>query len=361
MKNYEQMAQSVFEKKEEYIKKRSKNRKKAIFAICITLVCGVALTSGAIFLNKNGGGVTVGDTPTKTENDRSNEKYPELYELPKKIISTEGTSEEYQEMMAVVTKWEERTITGQYSEAEYNGVSYSGKSKTVAKTVVGEALGVITAKGLDDYTSTLHKKQVVAYEINKISKNCAIAVQFGGDNNYYIYTNPFYSPETLGDFINDLSLEEFLTVGMVDYDNSTGMGDSYVHERIEFTGLEADAVWDILLCDTALKNVYSDLDWFVHKMSISISIPYLGYNNISISLTEDGYLLTNILDTEKAFFIGSDRVDQFTRHMINNCEGLRIIYEPDDNQEDSKKTNGYAESTSSQSVSSTVEHSILTP
>ncbi len=355
MKSYEEMTESVFCKKEEYIKLRSNRRKKVLSALCILLVCGIAVTAG-IIISENGGDILTDNTSSHVEKEDTNQKYPEINKLPQKIIPSTGTSSESVEMTAKVPKWDELTITGQYYEAEYNGVSYSGRSKTVDKNNIGEKIEIITVKGLDEYTSILHKKQVTAYEINKISPNCAIAVQFEGDSNYYIYTNPFYRPETLGDFIEDLSLKDFLTVGKVYYDNSTGMGDSYVNETIEFTGLEVLAVWDILLNDSSLRNVYSDSAWYVNKMSISVNMPYLGYRNISISLTEDGYLWTNILDTGKAFYIGADRVEEFTRHLIDNCEGLRIIYEPDDDQPKSGNKNNSSQSVSSETASYSPEN-----
>ena len=61
-------------------------------------------------------------------------------------------------------------------------------------------------------------------------------------------------------------------------------------------------------------------------MEISVDIPILGYRNISCSLTEEGYLVTNILDTGKAFFIGKEKVQEFVNYIIANYEGYRIVY-----------------------------------
>ena len=52
----------------------------------------------------------------------------------------------------------------------------------------------------------------------------------------------------------------------------------------------------------------------------------LGYENISLGVTENGYLTTNILNTGKAFFIGAEKAQMFMDYVIENCEGYDIIY-----------------------------------
>ena len=87
----------------------------------------------------------------------------------------------------------------------------------------------------------------------------------------------------------------------------------------------------MLLDDLTAKNVdnYDSMNFF-NKMSINVFIPVLGYENISLSVTEDGYITTNILDTGKAFYIGEDKTDMFIEYVLNNCQGYEIIYIQDD-------------------------------
>ena len=60
-------------------------------------------------------------------------------------------------------------------------------------------------------------------------------------------------------------------------------------------------------------------------ISVSINIELLGYENISLTVTEDGYLTTNILDTGKAFFIGKEKAEEFYGYVRENCEGTEKI------------------------------------
>ena len=85
----------------------------------------------------------------------------------------------------------------------------------------------------------------------------------------------------------------------------------------------------MLLSDTTLENVYDDREMYVSHMGISVDIPLLGYENISLSVTEEGYLTTNILDTGKAFYIGKDKVNAFVDYVLNHCEGVELVYEAD--------------------------------
>ena len=61
-------------------------------------------------------------------------------------------------------------------------------------------------------------------------------------------------------------------------------------------------------------------------MNVSVNVPMLGYENINLGFTEDGYIITNILDTGKAFFIGKDKTEVFKNYVINNCQGKKLIY-----------------------------------
>ena len=72
---------------------------------------------------------------------------------------------------------------------------------------------------------------------------------------------------------------------------------------------------------------------FAQSIGISVDIPVLGYNNISVSLTDKGYLITNIFETGKAFYIGEEKVQEFIEYVINNYEGYRIVYVDKDGNE----------------------------
>ena len=89
----------------------------------------------------------------------------------------------------------------------------------------------------------------------------------------------------------------------------------------------------MLFNNVNLQNIYSDNDIgkytsekFSQSIEISVDIELLGYENISVSLTDKGYLLTNILDTGKGFYIGEDKVQEFLNYIKENYDGYEIVY-----------------------------------
>lgn len=52
----------------------------------------------------------------------------------------------------------------------------------------------------------------------------------------------------------------------------------------------------------------------------------MGCKNISISLTDKGYLLTNILGSGKGFYISENKVQAFLDYIKENNDGYQIVY-----------------------------------
>ena len=223
-------------------------------------------------------------------------------------------------------KWEEKTIWQQFRDFERLAIgTYTVRDITVDKAMVEEYLEDVNLHGYDIYTETGHDIVGKVYRIKGINPNCAVALQYPDRTDYFPATCSKYVPATLGQFIDDLNLREHLRVGTV-YHSYRDKNDT-IHDK-EYAGLTVEKVWEMLLFDDALRNEYDEKNWQNHfntKISIRIDMPLLGYENISISLSENGYLRTNLLDTEKLFYIGEDKVDAFMEYVEENCrleEGL---------------------------------------
>lgn len=178
--------------------------------------------------------------------------------------------------------------------------------------------------GQDAYTDAIHETTAAVFEISGVSTDCAIALRFEGQETdpayaYYVYVNSWYQPETLGQLIGDLRLRDTLSFGSVWYEYRKTSGD---YATVEFTGLEQEAIWEHLLSDTAVPAVADyDSRQFRTVISVSVNIPLLGYENISMAVTEDGYLTTNILDTGKTFFLGKEKTKRFVDYVLEHGEG----------------------------------------
>ena len=228
---------------------------------------------------------------------------------------------------AVIPKWNEMSISQQFNEVEYNNSKYSSRITKISNNNILKNIGNATLTGYDTYTETTYNKKAELYSIKDIEEKCAIAIKFEGDTDYYVYVNSYYRPTTLGEFTKDLNLEEIISFGTIYYN----YWDEDLQEdiNVEFYGVDNKIIWQKLFNNKNLENIYSDNDTekytserFSQSIGISVDIPLLGYKNISVSLTDKGYLLTNILDTGK----GEDKVQEFLDYIKDNYNGYKIVY-----------------------------------
>jgi len=213
-------------------------------------------------------------------------------------------------------KWEDKPIWRQFPAFDRNDTQHTIRGITIDPANIGDYLGDISLHGYDVYTETAYTKAAKIYRIQGIHDACAVALQYEGRTDYFPAVNSQYTPTTLGQLIHDLSLREHLQVGTVYH--------SYRDENgalcdVKYSGLTVETVWELLLADTALPNEYNWQTQWTNKISISTHMPLLGYTNISMQLSEEGYLRTTLLDTEKTFFIGKEAVAAFMKHLQEHC------------------------------------------
>lgn len=223
--------------------------------------------------------------------------------------------------IAVAPRWEEQGNSARFGEFEVGEIRYNTRDVELEAAQVGEQLGSAIARGYDIYTDTLHEIGLDYFAIRGISTECALAARFEGDEGYYVYVNTWYRPETLDDFITDLNLRENMTFG--DF-HASYHDENRRLEQVTIHDPDDSIVWELLLSDTSLENVWEDTGWYISVMSISVNIPILGRNS-SIWITEDGYLCTNILNSGKAFYIGEEQVGKFLQYVVLNCPDRTVV------------------------------------
>ena len=220
-----------------------------------------------------------------------------------------------------VKKWDERSITEKFPLININGNEYGVANTAVQSDRIGARISSLTAIGKDVYTQSEYACNAEIYEIKSISSECAAAVKYDGDESYYVCRNPYYKPDTLGQFIDDLDLKNTLTFNAfyATREINGKMSD------LEFSGWTKKRVWGLLFSDTSAKAV-KDFDSMNFEMAVdsSISLKLLGYENISVSVSRDGYIITNILDTGKAFYIGKNAAENFINYLDKECKSKII-------------------------------------
>lgn len=207
--------------------------------------------------------------------------------------------------MEIVTlpEWGEETITEQSSEFEYNGKIYTLMNKAVAAEYIDGKLGNVTLTGCDYNTNTYHTINGDVFKIKNISDKCNVALKFEGSEIYYIYFNRDYFPQTLGEFMDDIDIENTLSIS-----NMYVNGSSVVRDNTREV---------LLTLLNSCREVRNTDDYSHHKRIISFStdIPILGVNNKLMALTKDGYFITNIMEYGYSFYIGEEKVNEFCKQI----------------------------------------------
>ena len=226
--------------------------------------------------------------------------------------------------------WNAKPIAERFPSVAWNATEYLTSSNTaIPLRKIGSRLGKYTATGYDasQDPQTKYQADCEIHAIRSISSACAVAVRFAGTIQYFPYINAYYRPDTLGNFIDDLNLRENLRFNnRIDY--SCWEGENFV--QMEYSLPDPDVIWTMLLSDTGLKNVASVNDTGIDLgvMRCSINVDGIGQRNIALSVTKNGYLTTNILATEKRFFIGKDAVNRFVDYVLEHGSGRRLAETP---------------------------------
>ncbi|MBR5524865.1 MAG: hypothetical protein IKU51_06335, partial [Clostridia bacterium] len=243
------------------------------------------------------------------------------------------------EGLAYIKRWDEKSIVEKFPGFKWNTTvfEYHIKDKPMEETAIGEFITDVVATGYDVYTETTYTQTVHLYAVHDINPKAAVAIQYDGDRVYYPACNGDYTPATLGDLIRDLNLEQTLQVDGVYFEYRDA---DYNFHDTKYSGLTKDTMWQMLLSDTTLPNVYDQQMGFWDTIDVSVSIPLLNISHV-ISVSETGYLFTNLLSTGKAFYVGEEMYTTFVKYVQENCtvESDRVVpYTPATTDEDTATT-----------------------
>lgn len=233
--------------------------------VCVIFITIIGLYKGGLFTSK----------PEIAISKKDNWIIKEV-QVDKNITDTETT---------VAPKWDEMSISQKFMEVTYNQNQYSSRITKISNDNIERNIGTAILTGYDTYTDTYHRKKGELYTIKNIAEECAIAVKFEENSDYYVYVNSYYKPTTLGEFIENLNLKEITSFGTIYYNywdkNSNG---DMEYNNIEFYNVDNKIIWQKLFDNLNLENIYSDNDTakytserFSQSISISVDIPLLGY------------------------------------------------------------------------------------
>jgi len=234
-----------------------------------------------------------------------------------------------------IIPWEEWEIYDQFWQVELDGRSYDVYETPLPGERIGAELSSVVLKGSDPFADFQGKEAVeythpaALYAIEGISVECAVAVQYEGESNLYPACNSYYHSETLGQFIEDLSLRENLVLrGSGTYYHLPGTPDM-VTAQVE--GIDPAKVWELLSANPDAEN-NPDLIYFpgpdplLPLLEMGIDFPLFGIHRLVLTICEDGYVTTNLLATGKAFHIGEEHTQAFLDYVLAECDGYIPVY-----------------------------------
>jgi len=202
-------------------------------------------------------------------------------------------------------RWDEKTLTQQFPEFSYQNTIYGLRDAIIENDYIGDSIGNVSLTGYDVYEDKSYIISASIYQIKDISNQAAIALRFENTSSYYVYFNRNYIPNTLGMLIDDLKMESLLVFETM-----------YVNGNTPVDNFPADAMIDLIL-DSRECECTNDDEFHNTVVSFSASIPLLGINNKSLALSEDGYIITNIMENKNQFYIGKAKVNEI-------CEMLGV-------------------------------------
>lgn len=230
--------------------------------------------------------------------------------------------------VASIPHWEDAECAYRFPALPYNGLEYTITGTPIDVRYRGERIGKYELAGYDIYTDTNHAYIAEVYRITGIKSECAVAAELSNGKTY-AYVNPGYTPQTLGQLISDLDLRNNAVFGMGYADNTDAQGHRHF---LKYPDFDDTVLWNGLLSDTDLINDPAGA-YGIQRISFSVSVPALGYENKGLWLTEDGYLVTNLLETAKTFYLGRDRVYAFMdqiKETLPHDEQVDVTFAPEE-------------------------------
>lgn len=215
----------------------------------------------------------------------------------------------------VSPQWTDMITPQKYGELQINEKTYSTQIYEIAYENIAEFVTATQLTGYDIHEDKNYTVDAEVYSIKNINEECALAVRFSGEEKFYVYINVWYTPETLEEFIISLNLKENLSFGNAYYD--------YIEENrhiaLEFVDFDDRLAWDMILNNTEVKNIeYMGL--YDKLLDISIDVELLGEKNVMLCVTADGYIVTNLLNAQKSFFVGEEKAKAFADYIFENVE-----------------------------------------
>ena len=214
---------------------------------------------------------------------------------------------------ARIWQWDLLTVYEQYTSMELYGKQFYSRGAEIREELLGDTLGSYEVSGEDGYTDKTYSQTFEVRQINGISDDLMAAVKM--DGKYYIFKNNEYAPPSkLGKLLDSYSLADAVEL------HSFSTCEGYTETGSYY--LEDDGmIWQIL--DECRNAAFvGDEFWDSgeeNEVSFSVTSETLGvYKNV-LSISDKGYLRTNIFDWGYVYYIGEDAANRIISYATENA------------------------------------------
>ena len=319
MKTYEQMAADVLRRRDEAVALQAKKNKTTrmvatVAAVCLVTAGVTAGIWGGMVLNRPNDGTTEigGDTkPTpeiQTDAPVNGAFWDDLRERKEINVMIPESSIEW--------GWEDLTDGERYTNLDLDGETYHMRG--TVSNYLGEWLESGEVYGFAwDQGNARHAISCEIYSLTFSPDHSVIAVQFEGTSKFYRFEceREYDPPKTIGEFIETRKLAEVLPLTTLYYSDG-----GWEETRYSLSAESSDEVWRILIeCDDA--PFAKGYKYYNNKEDVSFSATseVLGIRNLSFTINEEGYIITNIEQYGYYYNIGVEAarevIDYVKAHM----------------------------------------------
>lgn len=217
---------------------------------------------------------------------------------------------------AILWAWEYLTPMERYEAMTLGGTPYHTRAREIREELLAESLGVCETEGYDPFTETRYPAEFEVRAIRGVDPTQLVAVDLEGTWVVFVkgLLGEFPVPKTLGELMDTCSLPE--TLSLERFCTKDG------YETTGWYLAESDEnVWQILSECREVPCSVSDAWNLADQKYISFTATSeaLGVYKQVLSITEDGYLLTNLMEYGYVFEIGEDAAGRIIQAVTEHC------------------------------------------
>ncbi len=220
---------------------------------------------------------------------------------------------------AVNWPWEYKTADEKYPVLTFDGREYSVRSLPtggISRELTESEIGKCAAENGGTFT---------AYSIKGIDQKRMIAADpEGGGGEYYVYASIENIPDSLGAFLNECDIPSLIELKhfTVHYENGT--------EREMILKDDTEILKMLTECAAAERSgadgggATSEKSWDAavrgKHISFTVTSEAMGIYRRVMTISENGYFLTNIYDVALVFDIGRDTAGRIIDHVLTHAD-----------------------------------------